>query len=122
MIIDQATARGEKPDYQADLTVILENSTRWNSAFLSISRGIKLRAAIEVFLINHSDALAQDKLTDDNWELLKQISAALQPFWEIFLRLQGRGSTGSYGFIWEALPALNYLLTEIETQKNALTA
>jgi hypothetical protein len=38
------------------------------------------------------------------------------------MRLQGQGSAGSHGVIWEALPALDYLLEECETKKNALPA
>ena len=36
------------------------------------------------------------------------------------MRLQGQGKAGSHGVIWEALPALDYLLEYCETKKNEL--
>ena len=38
----------------------------------------------------------------------------MKPYNLITLRLEGYGETGSYGVIWEALPALDYLLRKTE--------
>jgi len=38
----------------------------------------------------------------------------LKPYNAITLRLEGYGTTGSHGVIWEALPALDYLLRKTE--------
>ena len=43
-----------------------------------------------------------------------------KPFNEVTLYLQGQVISGSYGVIWEALPALEYLLRLIEAGMNAL--
>jgi len=38
----------------------------------------------------------------------------LKPFYGLIIRLQGRASHASHGSIWEALPAVNFLLNELE--------
>ena len=50
--------------------VILDNSTRWNSSFYSIQRGLLLKNAIKSFISKHEDDLADDLLTEDDWATL----------------------------------------------------
>jgi hypothetical protein len=120
-IIEQSqSAEDTDLDFSSSLSVILENSTRWNSTFLSIQRGLRLKSCIQLFLLQHSDALNQDLLTEEDWNQLENISKALKPFWEVTMRLQGHAIAGSHGAIWEALPSLDYLLTTIESAKQRL--
>jgi len=109
-------------DYDAKLTVILNNSTRWNSAFLSIQRGLRMKSSLEIYLLTHGDALQEDKLIEEDWQQLKEIAEALEPFWQVTMRLQGQGDVGTHGVIWEVLPALDYLLEYCETKMNELAA
>jgi len=51
-------------DYDADLTVILENLTRWNSTFLSMQRGLRLKSLLEIYLLTYGNALLADLLVD----------------------------------------------------------
>jgi hypothetical protein len=113
-------AKGEKVDYKTDLNLILENSTRWNSTYLSLERGLKLKNAIIFYLLNHEHSLLSDRLSEDEWEQLSQITDALEPFWAASLRLQGHGTHGSHGVIWEALVTMDYLLSKVENQKETL--
>jgi hypothetical protein len=100
--------------------VILDNSTRWSSTFLSIERGLRLKTPISYYLFD-SPALSDDSLTADDWEQLSTIHIGLKPFWEMTLRVEGHGQNGVKGVIWEALPVLNHLLTHCESQVTALT-
>jgi hypothetical protein len=101
--------------------VILDNDTRWNSVYLSISRALRLQVAIQYFCEQHSKKLTKDLLDGDDWRTLKDISAALEPFWAMTLRLQGHASNGHHGAIWEALPVLELLLHRLEELKHRST-
>ena len=98
----------------AGLMPLLDNSTRWNSTFLSIHRAIELERRIDVFCYTHRDELTQDLLSEVDWTHLKQIRVGLQPFYRTTLRLEGRATNGHHGAIWEALPTLAYLLSKVE--------
>jgi hypothetical protein len=82
-----------------DFTVILDNCTRWNSTYLSIHRGLKLKRAIQLFLLDFHQPLQKDLLTEDDWAQLKAIHEALEPFYRVTKRLEGGAETGSYGVI-----------------------
>jgi hypothetical protein len=45
-VIKEANERGEPVDFKGDLIVILDICTRWNSSYLSIQRGLRLKRAI----------------------------------------------------------------------------
>jgi hypothetical protein len=109
-------------DYDEDLTVILDNSTRWNSAFLSIQRGLRLKVPIKIYVVSNETELERDKLSDEDWRELEAIAEALKPFHDVSLRIQGDGEYGAHGVIWEALTSLDYLLTEVESKRDALQA
>ncbi|KAL2418216.1 hypothetical protein ABEF95_004870 [Exophiala dermatitidis] len=118
--IRRIEARGETPDFTTDLTVILDNSTRWNSTYRSIRRGLRLREPIDSYLLHHNGPLNDDKLTDEDWAQLAEIAEALEPFDHITLRLEGDGKSGTHGAIWEAITSLDYLLTNIERRQRVL--
>jgi hypothetical protein len=96
------------------LMVLLDNSTRWNSTFLSIKRAIDIQRRIDVFCYAHRDELAEDILSEDDWTYLKHVVVGLQPFHYTTLRLEGRATHGHHGAIWEALPVLAYLMGQVE--------
>ena len=79
-----------------------------------------MKSSLEVYLLTHGDALEADKLTENDWQQLKEVVVALEPFWLVSMRLQGQGNAGSHGVIWEALPALDFLMEYCETKKNEL--
>jgi hypothetical protein len=97
--------------------VILDNSTRWNSTYLSLQRALALRKRIETFCFEHRAELNKDLLNDEEWLELEEIVNGLEPFYEVTLRLEGQARFGHYSVIWEALPALGALLEAMETGK-----
>lgn len=103
-----------------DLLPISDNSTRWNSAYLSIERALRLQEPLTLYLTCLTDLANEDKLIPEDWEQLKAIHSGLKPFWEVTLRLQGHASNGSHGVIWEALPCLDWLCSHIEDKMNEL--
>jgi hypothetical protein len=122
VVISEAKERGDPVDFTGELAVILDNSTRWNSTYQSIARGLKLRRAIQLFLIDFQRQLPDDLLSEEDWDVLKEISKALEPFYYITKRLEGHGENGTHGVIWEALPMIDYLMTLTETEKTRLEA
>jgi hypothetical protein len=98
--------------------VILDNSTRWNSAYDSIHRGIQLYTAISMFSVDYEAGLGQDVLSKNDWDELKQIREVLQPFKDLTIYLQSRASKGEHGSIWETLPAIELLLGHIEALRD----
>ena len=102
--------------------VILDNSTRWNSTYHSLHRGIKLKNRIRLFCTDYSKELDKDILSEDDWKHIEEIAQALQPFHEATLRAQGKAGRGHYGVVWEVLPTLEALLYEMEQGRLALEA
>ena len=77
---------------------------------MSIQRGLQLKLSLEIYLLTYGGVLQADILTEDDWQHLTEVVEALEPFWEVSIRLQGQEDAGSHGVIWEALPLLDYLL------------
>jgi hypothetical protein len=94
--------------------VILDNSTRWNSTFLSIRRALDVRQRIDNFCYAYRADIDHDRLTDDDWVQLSEITKALFPFYEVTKRLEGLAHSGHHGAIWEAIPPLSILLSHTE--------
>jgi hypothetical protein len=74
MVVAQSIARGDTQStddnefgpLKPDLNVILDNSTRWNSAFSSIKRGLRLKEPLKAFLRTNPDIPEADILTDED--------------------------------------------------------
>jgi BED zinc finger len=49
-----------------DLMVILDNDTRWNSVYLSLSRSLELQLRIQVFCTHYKEELNEDLLSDSD--------------------------------------------------------
>ena len=105
----------------SQLTLKLDNATRWNSAFLSIQRGLRLREAIKMYLASDEEMEYEDFLTEDDWAQLEAIYHGLKPFWETIMRLEGHGHLGSHGVVWEVLPGLELLLSHVESRITELS-
>jgi len=52
----------------SDLMVIAENNTRWNSTYLFIARGLKLKAKLQYYFINNKKELSADYLEKTDWK------------------------------------------------------
>jgi hypothetical protein len=104
----------------ADLIVIADNETRWNSTFTSIQRGIKLYNKIQVFSTEFKDELGEDFLLPEDWDVLRRLEIYLEPFKRVTKQLEGHAADGHHGAIWEALPIMEYLLKHLERLKQSI--
>jgi hypothetical protein len=106
-------------DHQ-NLQLLADNATRWNSTYNMISRAMKLRDPLDLFMSRPKNQamLQQDELNDDDWEQLTHILSLLQPFEALTKRLQGRAINGREGSVWEILPAMELLLQHLEVNKS----
>jgi hypothetical protein len=50
----------------ADLMVILDNSTRWNSTWYLINRALRLKDRIQLFAVRNKRLIKDDDLLDDD--------------------------------------------------------
>jgi hypothetical protein len=103
------------------LTVIRDNATRWNSVFSMIVRAFLLKDPLDLFVkralekpANASPLPEEDELLASDWNVLARARDILQPFYDLTLALQGRASDARHGSIWEALPALDFLLNGLD--------
>jgi hypothetical protein len=101
--------------------IIADNETRWNSTFSSLERGIQLHNKIRVFSVDHKDELDEDFLLPEDWDILRRIATYLQPFMRTTKHLEGHAADGHHGAIWEALPAMEYLLRHLEHLKQTVS-
>ena len=81
------------------LDVIKANNTRWNSTYLSIIRGLKLKTKLQYYSINNRKELGADYLEDTDWKTLKDIAECLEPFYICTLDLQGKAKQARHGAI-----------------------
>ena len=79
--------------------VILDNSTRWNSTFLSLRRALNLRKCIDIYWFEHQADLNKDKLQEADWKQIQEVVKGLHPFYEVTKRLEGRAKNGHHGAI-----------------------
>lgn len=110
-----------RDDEFKSLTVIMDNSTRWNSTDASISRALKLQAQLQVFTQSHLQDLGDDVLLLEDWTTLAHIHEVLQPFRVLTKQLEGRAKEHHHGSVWEVLPAIELLLSHIEGLKATYT-
>lgn len=67
--------------------VILNNLTRWNLIYDSITRAIQLYAPIYIFQIENKDLLGTDIFTREDWNELKELATFLRPFKDLIILL-----------------------------------
>ena len=63
--------------------IIADNETRWNSVYLPMQPGLTLRGKIMQFSDDHGDELGDDLITTNDWNVLKWMTASLEPFWTV---------------------------------------
>lgn len=107
------------PDFELDLIVILDNSTRWNSTYNSLKRGLAIKPYIQLFCLQFQAVLSDDALSETDWEELGEIVIALEPFHTATLHVEGRAGRGHHGAVWETLPILEVLLGLMEAGREA---
>lgn|SRR5215469_2341752 len=105
------------------LTVIRDNLTRWNSIFLMIVRAFILKDPLDLYIKRAQEKPAkasplpqEDELSTHDWNILARTREILEPFYNLTLKLQGRASNARHGSIWEALPAVDFLLYRLEVK------
>jgi hypothetical protein len=110
----------EAGDDFAELRLVQDNATRWNSAYSMINRALKKRANVERFIeasiyeINKNKIVPlEDRLTNENWLILEETNSILEPFYLQTLRLQSKREDGIHGSAWEAYLSCEFLLKHI---------
>jgi hypothetical protein len=108
----------------ATLELRQDGGVRWNSVYLMLLRCLELKEAIKRFIRrlwdkdddNTSDASDDldyspltDKLTDDDWDDVKELINFLQAPYEMTKRLEGNNSQSGFGSLWQSLPNLQAL-------------
>jgi hypothetical protein len=106
-----------------ELEVIQNNSTRWNSTYMMIDRAIKKRNELSSFILQLELAEpswrlpAADALTADDWKVLTEIRAILEPLYKLTMESQGWGAGTEGGRLWGVLTGMEYLLAHFEEWK-----
>lgn len=101
----------------ADLMLVTDNVTRWNSAFMSIRRALLLRPRLDLLIQTFYDDLDQDALSQADWEVLGHLEKLLAPFFSVTKHLEGQAKEGHHGSVWEALPAIEALIEHLDQMK-----
>ncbi|EAQ93808.1 hypothetical protein CHGG_02043 [Chaetomium globosum CBS 148.51] len=109
---------------KAELQLTLSNDTRWNSTYLMIDRAIKKKNHIHSFLVQLQVSEGEghgipveEFLTAEDWRLLTELKAIVEPLYFQTMRCQGWGEKGSFGYLWEILPGMEFLLDKLEFWK-----
>lgn len=71
----------------------LDNDTRWNSWFTLLDVALSVQEHVEWYQKSHYDSLQEDYLTPEDWRILEDTRAFLQPFWRITQLTEGRHAT-----------------------------
>jgi hypothetical protein len=85
-----------------------------------MERALILEAKIRVYSEDHKDELGEDFITLGDWDIIRELKQHLEPFWELTIDLQSQATDGTHGAIWEALPAIEYLLRHLEKLKASI--
>ena len=108
----------------AELEVILNNETRWNSTYMMIERALRKRTDIRAFIFalegEQDEAKripADDILSNEDWRVLGEVNAILKPIYLQTMRTQGWGKADGHGRLWEVLVGMEYLLEHFEDWK-----
>ena len=122
------TGTDPDPDKQ-NLMLIQNNTTRWNSTYKMLVRALELKNHIQVYVnscrakrdlkgrIADEAIQKHPQLTENEWIMLQELCNALQPFNEATNFLQSNNKGARYGFLWECLPMIEWLLLTLETLK-----
>ncbi|KAH7463402.1 hypothetical protein FOMA001_g18073 [Fusarium oxysporum f. sp. matthiolae] len=105
----------------AELEVIQNNATRWNSTYMMIERALVKQSELNSFIQElglEADASKRvptaDILTSDDWKVLREVSHILEPVYNITIRTQGWGTSGGHGRLWEVMTGMEFVLEHLE--------
>uniref|UniRef100_A0A0D2YDU0 AC transposase n=1 Tax=Fusarium oxysporum (strain Fo5176) TaxID=660025 RepID=A0A0D2YDU0_FUSOF len=105
----------------AELEVIQNNATRWNSTYMMIERALVKQSELNSFIQDlglEADASKRvpmaDILTSDDWKVLREVSHILEPIYNMTMRTQGWGTSGGHGRLWEVMTGMEYILEHLE--------
>jgi hypothetical protein len=108
----------------AELEVVLDNETRWNSTYMMIERALRKQTDIRAFIFalegEQDEAKripADDILSNEDWRVLGEVNEILKPLYFQTMRTQGWGKGDSHGRLWEVLVGMEYLLEHFEDWK-----
>jgi hypothetical protein len=105
----------------AELSMIQNNATRWNSTYLMIQRAhVKRRELVDY--LDAADNNPDDRssipagsiLDGGDWRQLTELMSILEPFHEQTMRTQGQGVSDGHGRLWEVIIGIEFLLTYLE--------
>jgi hypothetical protein len=103
---------------EVTLQALNNNKTRWNSTYNMLRRALLLREAINLFCIQYirlGELETEAMIDDETWSLLQRICDILEVFNIATLQFQGKGQDGHHGALWEVLPSIEQMLTEMES-------
>ncbi|RKK67065.1 hypothetical protein BFJ69_g14847 [Fusarium oxysporum] len=108
----------------AELEVIQNNATRWNSTYMMIERALVKQSELSSFIQElglEADASKRvptaDILTSDDWKVLRELSHILEPVYNMTMRTQGWGTSGGRGRLWEVMTGMEFVLEHVEDWK-----
>ncbi|RKK65969.1 hypothetical protein BFJ71_g17927, partial [Fusarium oxysporum] len=108
----------------AELEVIQNNATRWNSTYMMIERALVKQSELNSFIQElglEADASKRvptaDVLTSDDWKVLREVSHILEPVYNMTMRTQGWGTSGGHGRLWEVMTGMEFVLEHLEDWK-----
>jgi hypothetical protein len=82
------------------LRPVKENDTRWFSTYMMISRAIKLKDTIDLFVRRYrgeakdGKTLGDFKMSSDDWNYCIEVLAFMKPFYNLMERLEGKSESG----------------------------
>jgi hypothetical protein len=129
VFIRRSTQRREQfsdiaEDDEADLELVQDNATRWNSAFLMILRAIQLMDRLIGWMASNEHEKdekkklpKEDRLKIEDWRVLTETREILQPFYDQTKRYQSRAKNGTHGALWEMYLSMELILNEVITSK-----
>lgn len=104
---------------------VLNGGIRWNSTYEMVHRALQLKDALTLYqdhYIANRILDSSDQISPDDWLQLGELHGLLEPIHETSLRVQSQsGIHGATGSLYEALPAMDYVLTKLEAARDALT-
>ncbi|KAJ6437054.1 peptidyl-prolyl cis-trans isomerase-like 4 [Purpureocillium lavendulum] len=116
----------------AELEVLSNNETRWNSTYMMVERALRKQTDIGAFILALEGELdemkripADDILSNEDWRVLGGVHEILKPLYLQTMRTQGWGKDDGHGRLWEVLVGMEYLLEHFEDWKgfyNEVTA
>ncbi|EKG09199.1 HAT domain-containing protein [Macrophomina phaseolina MS6] len=109
---------------------VSDGGVRWNSTYdMAEVACDKLRIPIDTYCREVSKAprnaseynVADDMLSEEEWDEITQLKELLKPFKQTTMRLEGSGSNGAFGSLWESLVCMEAMLSALEDKKKQLS-